>query len=188
MIIHANTAQGGAYVPTNITDAGLSTFISSQYSPNATIIGKILATYPGDGTAAGAYRRAVEALGDLIFNCNGYWLARAFSAEEEAGHSSRRYMFNLGSAIHGSDLPYTWNQGGVVTAENATLARMHQKLIMDYTLHGGHALKGWPEWSEDVAKAMWLNATGLGVDKDYYSWAVNVDRCEFLKDEIIGKG
>ncbi|KAI5846928.1 Alpha/Beta hydrolase protein [Tricharina praecox] len=188
IISSSSRHEGGLYVPTNITNAQFPTFIGMQYSPNATIIGMIAEAYPSDGSITGAYRRAVEAVGDLIFNCNGYWLARAFSAEEEAGHSSRRYMFNIGPAIHGSDLPYTWNQGGVYTVENATLARMHQELIVDYTLHGDCALDGWPEWSEDVAKAMWLNGTGLGVDKDYYAWAVNVDRCEFLKDEIIGKG
>jgi hypothetical protein len=162
--------------------------VASQLTANTTIIGKLAVEYPSDGTKAGAYRRAVEAVGDLIFNCNGYWLARAFSAEEEPDHHSRRYIFNLGAAIHGSDSLYTFDDGGVYQAASEKLAEKHQRLIVDYTTEGECALKRWPEWSEESAKAMWLNNTGLAVGDDFYKWAVNVDRCEFLKNEVMGKG
>jgi hypothetical protein len=166
----------------------LPVLIATYYTSNTTIISEIEAEYPNDGSSSGAYLRAVAATGDLIFNCNGYWLARAYSAEEEPGHHSRRYMFNLGTAIHASDKAYTFDDGGVQIAANETLAEKHQQLIAGFVTEGDTALTKWPEWSEESAQALWLNSTGLALGDDFYKWAVNVDRCEFLKDQIIGKG
>ncbi|KAA8905480.1 Alpha/Beta hydrolase protein [Sphaerosporella brunnea] len=188
-IISSSTRyEGGYYVPTTVTDAQFPLLIASQFTTNQTIIQRLLAEYPSDGTPESGYKRAVAAVGDLAFNCNGYWVARAFSEEKDTGHSARRYMFNLGSAIHSSDLTYTFDDGGKYQAPNETLAEKHQRLIADFVSEGEASLSKWPEWSEESAKALWLNATGLAVGDDFYHWAVNVDRCEFIKDEILGKG
>ncbi|CCX32815.1 Similar to Carboxylesterase 4A; acc. no. Q8R0W5 [Pyronema omphalodes CBS 100304] len=173
--------EGNSFVPPDITPAEVESQFN-RFSSNQTIVNKIKQLYPSDGTSNAHLNRFIDFISDIAFNCNSYHMARQWSADKK--HSAHRYMFNVGTAQHGSDQAFTFgNAKGV----DPYLIIQQQGWVTDYATKGADSLGdswNWPEWDEDVGEGMWMNDTGMAVGKDYFGWPRYQERCQFIGDII----
>ena len=151
-----------------------------RFSADQAVVDQLLALYPaanGDPTAHLTRYRAF--VSDLLFNCNSYYEAQAFS------HAAFRYMFNADSARHGVDEAYTFGNDSNARLDQL-VRREQQSWIVDYVVDGPQALAGrsWPQWDAASGLGMWMNQTGLAMGTDYFAWADNAERCRFLERNL----
>lgn len=202
------------------TDADFEALIKRQYTTDETLVKKILSLYPAqiptNGYSSG-FLRTRDFIGDVLFNCNGYYAASAYN-RRSFFYTARKYIFNIPPSSHGGDLNY--NDYGVTANSpflellapllgnlppgtglgggasdsvlqgitRPDLAQEHQKWITDFIVKGT-VRKDWPYWKKDQPKALWMNdtATGFGVADDYFKEKYRQKRCDVLRDEIYDK-
>ncbi|TGZ78748.1 alpha/beta-hydrolase [Ascodesmis nigricans] len=200
-------ASGAFAVPEEADDELFIKDVGVSFTSNTTLIKIISEAYPSDGTPQSGYNRGRDLTGDMGFNCNGLWVARYFStlnnkSKKKSGSgkskkccckskgkksSAWRYEFNVGTAAHGADSTYTWfANDGTSKVDRPDLVKYQQDWVAEFVQT---QKVSWPVWVEGSdAKALWLNDTGLGVERDYFAWKTYTERCDVLRTKVIGKG
>lgn len=100
-------SQSGFYFNlTDITPDSFDSFLHVLFprisNKTRDVIHKLSPPAPGDQT--GERERVTDMIGDIQFTCNGQFLATAFSAG-----AAYRYIFGIGTAVHGSNVPFTFD-------------------------------------------------------------------------------
>lgn len=108
------THEGHSFVPMNIsTMADLEAWFDSEYPLVSTELRELVwEIYPepqySNGAYANQYERAATLYGDWTFRCPAYWLASSYP-----NGRGYKYIDNVGTAYHGSDLANFFNVSGV---------------------------------------------------------------------------
>lgn len=84
-------------------------------------------------------QRNSKQIGDLLINCNPYYLQTAVKER------SRGYLFTVPPAIHGQEVPYTFYNGPSPDVPYPEVAKVLQDSIIRFAVNGLVGLKGWPE-------------------------------------------
>lgn len=165
-------------------DEGLD-FTPYYIQNNTAVVESIQSTFPGissdsldyitetlyppvyDGTYG--YRdtiaRAALYTSENFFTCNDNYLARAYQNRTYA------YEFTIPPALHGQDVPYTFNTGGAVSSNvrNVTVARVLQEFVTSFAISGRPNSATWgqqfPQYGSE-ANIVNLNLTSISVKKD----------------------
>ncbi|KAK4549100.1 hypothetical protein LTR36_007556 [Oleoguttula mirabilis] len=74
--------------------------------------------------------RAAALVSEAVFTCNTFFLDKAY------GNNTYAYFFTVGSALHGSDIPYTYYNGNSSTVLNASIAIALQEYITHFAETG----------------------------------------------------
>ncbi|KAF2100145.1 alpha/beta-hydrolase [Rhizodiscina lignyota] len=102
---------------------------------------------------------------ELSFTCNDNYLARAFKNRTYA------YKFSMPPALHGQDVPYTFDNGGGTSSgvQSVTVAHIMQEFITSFAITGHPSSPTWgqqfPEYGSE-ANIVNLNVTSITVEKD----------------------
>lgn len=129
----------------------------------------------------GNWRRVTDFISDVLFTCNAQLLASTgFSPQ---GPTTYRYVFGVGSAIHGSDIDFTFYSGdnsnktsslgntsnstGIISADQAEqVAFDMQTMITSFVLYGHPKVESFdsmqlPRYKEDDRTTFVFNGTRL---------------------------
>jgi carboxylesterase type B len=185
--------QGGYFVgdPASVTPDDFESFVDVFLpTANVTTLATLRKLYPPvpDTDKLGNWQRVVDFISDVMFTCNAQFLASTstmFSSEE---HAAYRYVFGVGSAVHGSDVPFTFYTGnnnsnttaskearqknqddnsGIVSPDQAVqVAFDMQTMIMNFVHSGRPQIESFgymdlPPYQEGDRAALVFNASRL---------------------------
>jgi carboxylesterase type B len=144
------THEGHNFVPPNIsTMAGLNAWFDSEYPLISTQLRELVwQIYPDPKYSNGAYstqsERAAALYGDWTFDCPAYWLASSY-----LNGTGWKYIDNVGTAYHGSDVAAWFDDPGLTYNEASS---------RDYIL--GSLTAFWQTWdpanNPTVASLGWM--------------------------------
>jgi carboxylesterase type B len=111
------------YVTNDSTEASALQTVLPDVNP------AVLAYIDGSLYPSSAYKdttqRADKLTSELIFECNTYYLDTAF------GNNTYSYLFSVSTALHGTDVPYTYyNDGGLSAGFTTGIANVTVALAM----------------------------------------------------------
>lgn len=162
-----NTNEGVLFSPPYVkSDADIMAWMLSQYPQGAPAVGQYIldnlypAVYDGSLGYTSPVTRVIRMVTEQIFTCNTNYMARA------KGGQTYNYEFQVGAALHGSDIPYTfYNGGGVAYPEVATTL---QGYITQFAATGnpnGPGLPTFPIQGGNFSMAG-MNSTGVNIMTD----------------------
>ncbi|KAF2741918.1 alpha/beta-hydrolase [Sporormia fimetaria CBS 119925] len=113
------------------------------------------------------FERSSFLIGEAIFTCNTYYLAKAYN------NQTYNYLFSVPPAFHGLDVPYTYYEGGAPDSSptgvrNVTVARALQEFITSFAMEGrpdADGIKEFRMYGPD-ARVMNLNITSIDEVRD----------------------
>lgn len=125
--------------------------------------------------------RAILLFSEAVFQCNTRFLGTAF------GNDTYNYRFQVPSATHGQDIPYTfyhWDED--VGLRNADLAPKMQRYFMTFASFADPNSKEgsprhWPVYDDD-ANLITFGADGVGLETDI----LKNQRCEYWQKGRFG--
>lgn len=109
--------------------------------------------------------RAALVISEFAFSCNTNYLARAYNNHTYA------YLFSVFPALHGFDVPYTFNVDEPPTAgvQNVTVAHIIQDFITSFTINLRPTSKTWgramPQYGPE-ANIVNFNLNNVTVERD----------------------
>lgn len=170
-----NTNEGPYFTPgdTNSTEAiveQLKRVFPSMPDSSISHVTETLypAVFNGQYPYKDHFTRANLLISEAIFTCNTYYLSTALKNE------TYNYQFAVPPAFHGLDIPYTFYDGGAVSAanplgvSNRTIAVTMQELITSFTKKGvpvANAVKKFDQYGK-ANNVLVLNSTGIAQVRD----------------------
>ncbi|KAF2175594.1 alpha/beta-hydrolase [Zopfia rhizophila CBS 207.26] len=170
VMVGHNTNEGTYFTPPyiNSTAAAVAQIRSVfPHIPNSSVEHISETLYPAvfDGTYpyTSEFQRASLLTSEAIFTCNTHYLGTGFKNETYS------YLFAIPPAFHGLDVPYTYYEGGAVSAlnplevTNRTVAIALQEFITSFAIEGRPSADGIRQFNmygED-ARVLELNVTGI---------------------------
>lgn len=178
--------QGAFFVgdPASVTPNDFDSFVDVFLpTANATTLAALQTLYPPvpHTDKLGTWQRVVDFTSDVMFTCNAQFLASSLSEQSK----TYRYVFSVGSAVHGSDVAFTFYTGennttsttskakqdfdisGIVSPEQAEqVAFDMQSMIMNFVLSGRPQIESFghmdlPSYEEGDRATLVFNASRL---------------------------
>ncbi|KAI9674702.1 MAG: hypothetical protein M1817_001605 [Caeruleum heppii] len=108
-------------------------------------------------------QRAALLTSEATFSCNTYYLSQAYS------NNTYNYLFSIGAALHGNDIPYTFYNGpNLPSVTNDTVAIALQNYITSFVATGTPNEPGVPQFDPytDAARIQNLDESGIDDIRD----------------------
>lgn len=170
-VMVGHNADEGAYFTAPIaTEEGFMKQLRNAYpyTPQQSLDYVAQVLYPPvfDGSLGytNQFGRASLIIAEGVFTCNTEYLSRAY------GNDTYSYLFAVPPAFHGFDVPYTYYDGGALSASvmNRTVAIALQEFIASFAKDGQPQADGIPQFNmygED-AQVLKLNISGISEVRD----------------------
>jgi len=170
ILVGHNSNEGAFFTaPTIQSDAALLTQLKAAYpfAPQKSLDYITQTLYPAvfDGTYpyTSQYQRASMILAESIFTCNTNYLSTAY------GNKTYSYLFAVPPGFHGSDVAYTYYDGGALSpatgVTNRTIAIALQKFITSFAEGGEPEADGIRQFDMYGPNASVLKLNISGIDE-----------------------